>query len=52
VLVRFPSSLGPITGIAKMLKPEIVGDTKKQSFRFLGLGEDDHRRLTGALALL
>ena len=52
VLVRFSSSFGPITGIAHMLKAQIVGNTKKQSFRFLGLGEDDHRHLTEALDLL
>jgi hypothetical protein len=49
--VRFYTGVGRICGMAQMLKSQRIDGVTKQPFRFLGLEQDDYRRLKAILAM-
>ncbi len=45
VEVAFQTDSGPVRGMAEMLNPMRGGEGTLQPFRFIALGDDDHRTL-------
>ena len=45
VEVAFQTQSGPVRGMAEMLNPVRGGEGTLQPFRFIALGDDDHRTL-------
>lgn len=45
VEVAFPTQTGAVRGMAEMLIPTAASDGALQSFRFIALGDDEHRAL-------
>jgi hypothetical protein len=53
VEIAFPTKSGPVHGMAEMLRPtRKATDGCLQPFRFIALGDDDHRKLRMALDTL
>jgi len=45
VEIAFQTQSGPVRGMAEMLAPTLMRSDILQPFRFLALGDDDHRAL-------
>ena len=45
VEIAFQTQSGPVRGMAEMLLPVRAGEGVLQPFRFIALGDDDHRNL-------
>jgi len=45
VEIAFQTTTGPVRGMAEMLGASRAGETMLQPFRFIALGDDDHRAL-------